>query len=285
MSPPATYRCARDVHRSGRARGRRPRWGFASVGPSPPQDSSGPLDGAALAFQERWAGRTPAFLFDVDGTLVEFGVDYERLRALVREHLESQRVAVSSGLRPLLEGIEDSIEGSHHIPHRDRVIIREGAYDLVDEAERRAARTATAVEGAGELLSELARRGLRVGLCTRNEPVSVRVAFERLGLPLPEVVVGRGDVPYAGLKPDPRHPLEALRRLEVAADDAMLVGNTALDVRAGRSAGLWTVLVGTGAPGPGPGSAPGKWSGRMVDVEPDLRVGSLVGLTALVRGL
>ena len=86
------------------------------------------------------------------------------------------------------------------------------------------------------------------------EPTPKRVEFTRqivagLGLaPLFATILGPDDVGRP--KPDPAMVLEALRRLEVSAEVAVYVGDMAIDVQAGRAAGVPVWLVPGGAADP-----------------------------------
>jgi phosphoglycolate phosphatase len=103
--------------------------------------------------------------------------------------------------------------------------------------------------GVADTLAELHRRGYRLAVCsnklsgfTKQIATALRVA------PHFRAVLGPDDVGVP--KPDPAMLLEALRRLEVSrGGEAVYVGDMAIDVYAGRAAGLPVWLVMGGATG------------------------------------
>ena len=100
--------------------------------------------------------------------------------------------------------------------------------------------------GAAELLRLLHDRGLRLGVCS-NKPVDfTRDLVTYLGLaPLLGAVLGPEDV--AKPKPAPDMLLEALRRLNVDAAEALYVGDMSVDVQTARGAGVTVWVVSTGS--------------------------------------
>ena len=100
--------------------------------------------------------------------------------------------------------------------------------------------------GAAELLRLLHGRGVRLGVCS-NKPVDfTRDLVGFLGVaPLLDVVLGPEDVPRP--KPAPDMLVEALRRLGVAAAEALYVGDIGVDVQTARGAGVTVWVVATGS--------------------------------------
>jgi HAD superfamily hydrolase (TIGR01509 family) len=98
--------------------------------------------------------------------------------------------------------------------------------------------------GACEAVESLHRQGLRIALVTSS--MGAAALLERWGIrPLFDVVVGREDV--SAIKPDPEPILSGLSRLGLSSAEALGVGDSPLDARAGRAAGIDTVGVLTGA--------------------------------------
>jgi len=106
-----------------------------------------------------------------------------------------------------------------------------------------------ALPGARELLSALWERGLRVGVAS-NKPARFSVPIiERLGLgPFVEDVQGPDTAGAA--KPDPAMLERSLERLDVRREQALYVGDMALDAESARRAELAVVLVASGSARP-----------------------------------
>jgi HAD superfamily hydrolase (TIGR01509 family) len=103
--------------------------------------------------------------------------------------------------------------------------------------------------GVVRTIPELARRGLRLGVCSNKRVEFTRQLVDTLGLGAhfacvlgPEDVGGRP-------KPDPAMLLEGVGRLGVSAQESIYVGDMDVDVQTGQAAGVLVWLVPGGAVG------------------------------------
>jgi phosphoglycolate phosphatase len=100
--------------------------------------------------------------------------------------------------------------------------------------------------GVADAVATLAGRAYRLAVCSNKRVEFTRNLVEHLGLRSAVAeVLGPEDVDGRA-KPDPAMLLEALRRLGDSPADAVYVGDMAVDVHAGRAAGVpvWLVLGG-----------------------------------------
>ena len=97
------------------------------------------------------------------------------------------------------------------------------------------------VRGADKLLLRLKSSGVMVAVATNrgntSGPLLEALSFSRFV----DVLVTSEDV--SRLKPDPEALQLALKRAGVRAADALYVGDTDVDARAGKAAGIKTVLL------------------------------------------
>lgn len=117
---------------------------------------------------------------------------------------------------------------------------------ILEKNEKLAAEASRPNQGADECLAALQRKGLRVGILTRNSLSSVRTALEKFVAASLEdfaAVVTRDMSPP---KPSPDGVLRAARLMEVAVGQLLVVGDFRFDVMAGKAAGAWTVLLTNG---------------------------------------
>ena len=95
---------------------------------------------------------------------------------------------------------------------------------------------------AEETLIELKRRGYRLAAVTSRWRASVMATLDAARLTnLFDVVMAAGDSPE--LKPSPMPLLMALARMGCVASEAVMVGDTDIDVEAGNAANMKTVRV------------------------------------------
>ncbi|MFF3854700.1 HAD family hydrolase [Micromonospora sp. NPDC002575] len=158
--------------------------------------------------------------------------------------------AVADGLRQLLLGqAVPLLPGIRHEPDPLAVLRftatlgRPAVVRLVDEALTRAevtaARTATPTPYGRQVIVAAHRTGRRVAVVSNNSAACVR-AYLSAGRLTPYVhpVVGRPEGAPGRMKPDPYPVLAALRELDAAPADCVLVGDSATDVEAAHAAGI-----------------------------------------------
>ena len=129
--------------------------------------------------------------------------------------------------------------------------------------------------GVAETIPELARRGIRMGVCSNKRVEFTRQLVAALGLHDYFVcVLGPDDVDQRA-KPDPAMLLEGLTRLKVSADETVYVGDMIVDVQTAKAANVpvWLVLP--------DGSEFTQFDEG--DVKPDCVLGSFAELLGLLR--
>lgn len=177
----------------------------------------------------------PAFLFDLDGTLVDSV--YEHVLAW-QEALESEgialsvwrihrRIGMSGGLMLDILARESGMAIDEACAERLR---RRHA-----EAYNRRSGAIRALPGARELIAWLDTSGLPWAIATSGRMETAGPVLESLGVDLARTpVVTRDQVRYA--KPDPDLFLAAAERLGVSIENATVVGDAVWDMLAARRA-------------------------------------------------
>jgi HAD superfamily hydrolase (TIGR01509 family) len=176
----------------------------------------------------------PAFLFDLDGTLIDSV--YQHVIAW-RDALESlgidlpvwkihRRIGMSGGLFVNALAREVDVELDTEVIaalpglHADAFIRR---FDSVRP-----------LPGAGELLETLDRHGVRWAIATSGAERYARLSLELLNLPSDTPLVTRDQVRYA--KPDPDLFLTAADRIGADIVNSVVVGDSVWDLLAARRA-------------------------------------------------
>jgi HAD superfamily hydrolase (TIGR01509 family) len=179
--------------------------------------------------------KSPALLFDLDGTLVDSV--YQHVLAW-REALEGagtelsvwrihRRIGMSGGLF-----VNALLRETGHRLTADEVALLQRRHA---EAYVRQASQVRPLPGARDLLAYLTDVGAPWAVATSGRAETALSALALLGLG-PEVpVVTRDQVAHA--KPDPDLFLEAARRLGVAVSESVVVGDSVWDLLAARRAG------------------------------------------------
>lgn len=110
---------------------------------------------------------------------------------------------------------------------------------LLAEEEVMAAESALTTECSHELVSALARLGVRMAVTTNNSAVAAAAYLRRHALidVFGEHIYGRAEDPLL-LKPHPNCLLAAMKGLGAAPGDCLMIGDSPADVLAARSAGV-----------------------------------------------
>lgn len=190
-----------------------------------------------------------AMMFDLDGTLIDSIPAYFELMASVLEvvgippaplHLTAE--FLTDGITVLEKIIPEEMAGQKE--ELTQAFISVGAELSKGLFED----TVQVIKGVPELFSLLCRRNILIAVVTATH----RRAIHRKLRPLVrgnirdalrEVVVIE-DAPKQKPAPDPL--LECARRLEVAVEHCVYVGDSHVDIRAGNAAGMMTIGVLTG---------------------------------------
>ena len=135
---------------------------------------------------------------------------------------------------------------SKHDPLKGQELY-EKAQKLVTEHEIRAARNGRVFPGVIEMFGVLKKRGIRVGVITRNCEKAVKMVFPDIER-FCHVFIPRDNI--TRVKPHPDHLSVALKEMSVSKPDrCLMVGDHPMDIEAGRRMAMMTVGVLTGKAG------------------------------------
>jgi HAD superfamily hydrolase (TIGR01509 family) len=176
----------------------------------------------------------PAFVFDLDGTLVDSV--YEHVLAW-REALEQVGVELSVWRIHRRIGMSGGLLVDALLRETGREVTPEQAEQMKRFHAAAYARLSTSVRplpGARELLRRLSELGVPWAIGTSGWMESARPMLELLGVPASVPIVTRDQVAHA--KPDPDLFIAAVERLGVPMTDAVVVGDSVWDLLAARRA-------------------------------------------------
>jgi len=189
--------------------------------------TTAPLQGLA-------SGRS-AFVFDLDGTLVDN----------VYEHVLAWRAALAAvgGALPAREvhrgiGMSGGLLAAELL-RATGLTLSPAQIDEVQQRHREAFERLSGdirpLPGAADLLAYLTDAGVPWAIATSGRRENAEPALAQLDVPAAVPVVSREQVDHA--KPDPDLFQAAARALDVAMDDAFIVGDSVWDLLAARRAG------------------------------------------------
>ncbi|MES2855770.1 MAG: HAD family hydrolase [Bdellovibrionota bacterium] len=169
--------------------------------------------------------RLRGIIFDLDGTLVDSKLDFEKMRS---------DIGVPPG-----QGILE------HIDALPTAADRTEAHAILRKHEMAGAHAATLIPGVNELLEKIAHLGLKKAVFTRNDAAPTRLVIERFFQGQFTSVITREDAPA---KPDPTGLLRICDSWHCGPDHTIYVGDYLFDLEAAERAQMKSILYLGGEP-------------------------------------
>jgi phosphoglycolate phosphatase len=181
-----------------------------------------------------------AVLFDLDGTLLDTLADIAGCTNLVRAELglpphpqDAYRHFVGDGLSELLvRAFPARALRGPGLRARARRFEELYAEHGMDETRP--------YPGVARMLDGVVRRGLPMAVVSNKPQNFTQACVDKL-LPRWRFEAVRGARPQVPLKPDPAGPLAAARAMGVAPREVLYLGDTGVDMKAARNAGMFPV--------------------------------------------
>jgi HAD superfamily hydrolase (TIGR01549 family) len=186
-----------------------------------------------------------AVIFDLDGTIASFNLDYRTVRGEVRSYLlrvgvPASLLTANDSIFEMLKKTEIFVKNSGKSAEAMEEIRRE-ALAIAEKYEMEAARDTSLLPGADETLKALKRMDLKIGLFTLNSDKSATYILQRFKLgDFFSVTVPRDKVNF--VKPNPEHLEMALKVLDVAPEETAVVGDGNVDMECAKE--LKAIAVG-----------------------------------------
>lgn len=182
-----------------------------------------------------------AVVFDLDGTLIQSKIDYEKMRRRAVEILAEAGAAAGELVRSrrvweIIMGGETMLKEMGLSSERRRETVRQ-INEALNAIELEAIDEVKPMPYAHEALEELRRRGLRIGVATRSCNAYAIRSLELTDLVrFIEVLLARDDVDHP--KPDPRHLLQVVEAMGASLPAVVFVGDTTTDMKTAEEAGI-----------------------------------------------
>jgi phosphoglycolate phosphatase len=206
----------------------------------------------------------PLLVFDLDGTLVDTAPDLlTTLEAVLPRHGFEVEIDLSfrNGIG---HGARHLIECALHRQRSavDTIMLDSIHRDFIDHYEANICVSSRLFPGCAELLDRFAAAGWQFAVCTNKLERLSRLLLAELEIEGRFAAISGGDT-FASRKPDPAHLMETIAAAAGAPENAVMVGDTRVDLDTARSAGIPFVGVTFGyTPVP------------MAELEPDVLIDS-----------
>ena len=187
-----------------------------------------------------------AVVFDLDGTLAEFNLDYKTVRAEVMQFLTNQ------GLPASIFSINESIfemlkKAKVYMRNNGRKeqefsTIQKHVLSMAGKHEIKAARETSLLPGVFEMLKTLKKMNLKLAIFTINSEKSTNLILDNFRLrQFFDASITREIV--SNVKPHPSHLDAALKALNMNTNETIVVGDSVVDMRSAKALNVTAVGV------------------------------------------
>lgn len=186
-----------------------------------------------------------AVVFDLDGTIVRFNLDYKSARAEVIQFLSNKGYpasvfSINESVFEMLKKLEILVQNNRG--NQNFSELKRDVLTIMEKYEKESAQTTELLPGALEALQALKKMKFKLGIFTINGQRTTDQILSTFRLkPFFKTVVTRDSV--LKVKPNPVHLETVLKKLKVKPEETLVVGDSRLDMTAAKE--LKVVAVGT----------------------------------------
>ncbi|MEM2393947.1 MAG: HAD family hydrolase [Candidatus Bathyarchaeia archaeon] len=190
-----------------------------------------------------------AVVFDLDGTLVNFNIDYKTLRAEVRSFLITQGIpasilSINDSIFEMLNKTEIFMKNNGKSPKAFKEIYAK-VDKITEKYELEAAKTVGLLPGVTDVLKALKEASLKIGLCTVSSEKTTNYILNKFKIGnFFDAVIPRERVKHA--KPHREHLEATLKALGVKPEETLMVGDSVADVKCARELNIMAVGITSG---------------------------------------
>ena len=188
--------------------------------------------------------RIRAIIFDFDGTLAFLNIDFslmrERIFDLMRRYGVKEETIQEKYLLEIIDEVYQILWEKN--PSHAEAFYQE-SHHILHEVEMRAAEKGKLIPGTEATLKSLRKKGIKIGIITRNCEEAVRKVFPGID-DFCDVFVSRNSVKK--VKPHPDHLTYVMESLKTSGEESVMVGDHIIDIQAGKRVGMKTIGVLTG---------------------------------------
>ena len=174
-----------------------------------------------------------AILFDMDGTIMYTLDDLTESVNYALEKLGYKKRRVDEVKSFVGDGIKKLMERA--LPD-DKVKLEEAYKIMLDYYHLHAMDESRPYEGVLYVLNELKKKDIKIGIVTNKNQKAAEGIVEKYFSGIIDTVVGAQK--FRKLKPDPEPMLLALKKLGIAREDVIFVGDSEVDIKTAQNAGV-----------------------------------------------
>lgn len=189
-----------------------------------------------------------AVIWDLDGTLIQFKIDFIKARSAAIKILEKggtskEYLSIEKSIIDNVDAAKEFFKNMNYSEQKTKKILSEVDAEI-EKIEYEAALQATKISGIDQVLEFIKRKKLKQAIYTYNSNKNARLSLDRVDLlPIFDVIVGRDDVPNP--KPHPDHLLCICNKLGIKPSEGIVIGDTYRDIDGAVNVGARSIAIRT----------------------------------------
>ena len=187
-----------------------------------------------------------AIVWDLDGTLIHFKIDFIRARReafkILKKHgIPKQYLSMKNGTIDTITKARKIFQ-SNGLSRQEIDSIMILVNDKVMSIEREAALQATMIKGIDTVLEFVRKKKLKQAIYTFNTFKNTKISLERVNLlEYFDVIAGRDAITHP--KPHPDHLLYICQKLEVDPPEILVIGDNVRDIQGAINVGARSIGI------------------------------------------
>ncbi len=187
-----------------------------------------------------------AFVFDLDGTLTQFTIDYmaarrEVINKLISAGIPDSILTENQRIMDIIKVAENFF--NHILKTPEKIpIIKKQIDSIITNYEMDGALKTNLISGAKELLISLKQRNYKIGLFTLENKKITNYILNKFSIgSYFDSIITRDDV--RDPKPHPEHLRKALNQLNLLADEIIVIGDHPIDFECAKQLNALTIAL------------------------------------------
>ncbi|MHA1272745.1 MAG: HAD family hydrolase [Promethearchaeota archaeon] len=187
-----------------------------------------------------------AIVWDLDGTLIHFKIDYirarrEAIKILKKYGIPKKYLTIQDSILDNINKAKDYLKKNNVNPKEIDHIVKEVDKKVI-EVERDAAIKATPLDGIKDVLKFIKEQGIKQAVYTINTKKNAKISLKSAGLlEFFDIIIGRDDV--ENIKPHPDHLIKICNELGVKSSEILVVGDTHRDITGAINIGAPSIAI------------------------------------------
>ncbi|MEM2057559.1 MAG: HAD family hydrolase, partial [Thermoproteota archaeon] len=183
-------------------------------------------------------------IFDLDGVLLKFNLDSKKIKEeiisfFVENGLEKGMFTPKDTFSSIKEGVKEYFLGKGKEEEWIDNLLKKGE-EIAVKHEIEAAKTTGLLPDVKEVLMTLRAKGLKLAVFTYNNSEAAKIALKKTGIiDYFDVILARDNVSKP--KPNPEHLKVVLQALGINPEEAVVVGDTEMDIKPCKALGVKVV--------------------------------------------